>query len=86
MRAAQTAAWGAMGAVCEAVCTKPGVLDGERFALKTMFNMGVSDAHSDAFTQCVVIVSRLAAGRRRASPSLRGRRHWLPTRACSFHG
>ena len=45
---------GAMGAVCEAVCTKHGVLHGERFALKAMFNLGVSDAHCDDFNQCVL--------------------------------
>ena len=42
---------GAMGAVCEAVCTKRGVLHGERFALKTMFNMGLSNAHGVEFNQ-----------------------------------
>ena len=47
----QTAAMGATGAVCEAVCTKRGVLHGERFTLKTMFNMGVSNAHGVEFNQ-----------------------------------
>ena len=44
---------GAMGAVCEAVCTKHGVLHGETFALKAMFSTGVSDALCDDFNQCV---------------------------------